>query len=172
MRKKKNMKINNLIYEQIEETFVHKALVNKSCLKLSKYLHKTGRDDLAIELCRRAVIHDNSKLDDNELGPFAKLDHEKNSLKDPNINLDDKTKNIIEVHWHKNRHHPEYFPDINDMEEIDLLEMCCDWHARSIQYKTNLLEFVKIRQENRFHFPDEKYERILKYCKVLIDENP
>ena len=165
------MKMNDLIYEQIEETFIHKALVNKSCLKMSKYLHSIGKDDLAIGICRRAVLHDNSKLDDNELGPFAKLEHEKDSLRDPNVSLDDKTKNIIEVHWHKNRHHPEFFPEITDMAEIDIIEMCCDWHARSIQYGTDLLEVVKIRQENRFHFPKEQYEKILEYCKVLSSPN-
>ncbi len=164
------MKMNNDIYAQLEETFIHKDLVNKSCLKISKYLHSIGKDDLAIEICRRAVIHDNTKLDDNELNAFSTLSAKKEALKDPNICPDEQTKEVIEIHWVKNRHHPEYFPDKNDMTELDIIEMCCDWHARSVQYKTDLLNFVEIRQNNRFHFSDEQYAKILNYCKVLIDQ--
>ena len=46
------------------------------------------------------------------------------------------------------------------MKEIDIIEMVCDWHARSVQYGTNLMEFVTVRQENRFKFPQEMYEKI------------
>jgi len=165
------MRLNDDVFNQIEETFTHKYLVMQSCLKMSKYLHSVGKDDLAIGICRRAVLHDNSKLDDNELGAFSKLDSKKAALKDPNICPDEKTKNIIEIHWHKNRHHPEFFTEIGDMAEIDILEMCCDWHARSIQYGTDLIEFAKIRQENRFHFSEEQFEKILNYCKILVEEN-
>ncbi len=162
-----SLKMTDEVYSQIEETFIHKDLFNKSCLKMSKYLHSIGNDALAIDICRRAVLHDNSKLDDNELGPFSKLDHKKEALKDPNIGLDDNVKHVIEVHWNKNRHHPEFFPDIEDMADIDIIEMCCDWHARSVQYGTDLLEFAQIRQSNRFHFSEEQYKKIMEYCKVL-----
>ena len=53
------------------------------------------------------------------------------------------------------------------MNEVDILEMCCDWHARSIQYHTDFLSFVKIRQENRFHFPKDMFDKIWKYCLIL-----
>ena len=53
------------------------------------------------------------------------------------------------------------------MDDVDILEMVCDWAAKSYQTNTSLLEFVKIRQENRFHFPDEMFAKILKYCEIL-----
>ena len=155
------------IYNQIEETFIHKDLFNKSCLKMSEYLNSIGKSELAIGICHRAVLHDNSKLDDNELGAFSKLDNRKAALRDPNVGFDDDTRHVIEVHWNKNRHHPEYFPNIEDMTEIDILEMCCDWHARSVQYGTDLLEFAQIRQDNRFRFKEEQYKKIMEYCKIL-----
>lgn len=37
---------------------------------------------------------------------------------------------LIETHWKNNRHHPEYFKDISNMEELDIIEMVCDWYAR------------------------------------------
>ena len=158
----------NETYAQLEDIFLHKKLVFDSCLKMSKYLHSIGKDDFAIEICRRAALHDNSKLDDNELNNFCKLDKSKVLLKNPYAQIDGDTERVIEIHWHKNRHHPEFFNDISQMDEIDIIEMCCDWHARSVQYGTDLLEFARIRQENRFHFDDETFKRILEYCKALI----
>ncbi len=33
-----------------------------------------------------------------------------------------------------NRHHPEYHADPNDMPEVDLIEMICDWTAMSLEF--------------------------------------
>jgi hypothetical protein len=85
--------------------------------------------------------------------------------------LSEEQQKLVELHWKNNRHHPEYFDDVSQMEEIDIIEMCCDWHARSVQYDTDLLEFAKIRQENRFHFPEDMYKKILKYCNVLLSQD-
>ena len=32
-----------------------------------------------------------------------------------------------------------YFENIEDMNELDIIEMVCDWYARSMQYKTDFL---------------------------------
>jgi hypothetical protein len=55
------------------------------------------------------------------------------------------------------------------MEELDVIEMVCDWYARSLQLGTNFMEFVETRQNNRFHFPDYMYSNILKYCNILLE---
>ena len=34
-------------------------------------------------------------------------------------------------HMMTNRHHPEFHADPNDMTEVDLIEMVCDWTAMS-----------------------------------------
>ena len=163
------MQLNDKIFEQIDETFIHKKIVMDSCLKMAHFLHTANQDDLAIELLRRALIHDNSKLNEKELLAFSRLENKKSSLKDPNSVFDEETKQIIEIHWKSNRHHPEFFSNVNNMNEIDLIEMCCDWHARSIQYNTDLLEFARTRQENRFHFNQENFEKIIFYCEILVN---
>ena len=53
------------------------------------------------------------------------------------------------------------------MSRLDVMEMCCDWHARSVQYETNFLDFVKKRQKDRFHFPIWMFEEIWHYCEIL-----
>ena len=53
------------------------------------------------------------------------------------------------------------------MNELDIIEMVCDWYARSMQYKTDFLSFVVSRQESRFHFPNEMFDKIYRYCEII-----
>ena len=55
------------------------------------------------------------------------------------------------------------------MTDIDLLEMACDCHARSKQYKTDLLKYIEKQQKIRFHFDNEHYRRLKFYCTVLCE---
>jgi hypothetical protein len=55
------------------------------------------------------------------------------------------------------------------MSDMDLLEMACDCNARSMEFGTDLLEFIDIRQKERFRFPEEIYQIYYNYCKILVD---
>lgn len=155
------------LFEHVSETMLHKAYVIQACYKMSKYLFDSGEEDLAVALMYRANIHDNSKLVGSELKLFTELYGNQESFINPNIQLSDSQKEIIEKHWENNKHHPEHFENLNEMSELDIIEMSCDWYARSIQYGTNFMEFIKTRQEVRFHFPQKMFSKILKYCEIL-----
>lgn len=154
----------------IKDTLLHKSMVIDSGMIMVEYLFENGDSCLAKHLLQRIVEHDNSKFTDEELFSLASLD-DNTALKDPNSLLSDEQKRLVEIHWKNNRHHPEYFNDVSEMEEVDILEMVCDWHARSRQYHTDLMEFVKVRQNNRFHFPEPMFERIIKYCRILLGDD-
>ena len=160
----------NKIFEHISETMIHKTFVINACLKMSKYLISEGEYDLANSLMYRANIHDNSKLVGPELELFTNLYGNQESFVNPKTQLTDYQKEIIEKHWENNRHHPEHFENSSEMSELDIIEMSCDWYARSVQYGTDFMSFIKTRQEVRFHFPNEVFEKILKYCSVLNAE--
>lgn len=155
------------ILEHAFETMLHKSFVIKACLKMSKYLMNNNQNDLAFLLLKRSNIHDNSKLIGPELELLASLYGNQESFVNPNVQLSDNQREIIEKHWENNRHHPEHFKNIEKMSELDILEMCCDWYARSLQYGTEFLPFIKTRQETRFHFPEEMFNKILHYCEIL-----
>ncbi len=155
------------IFEHVYETMLHKSFVIKGCLKMSKYLISVNQNDLAMMLLNRANIHDNSKLVGPELSLLAELYGNQESFINPNVQLSDSQKEIIEKHWENNRHHPEHFEYADSMSELDILEMCCDWYARSMQYGTDFLPFIKTRQETRFHFPEKMFDKILMYCEIL-----
>lgn len=157
-------------YEKMfQDTFVHKTFVKKSCEKMADYLRTQKMFHHADLLMQRAEVHDNSKIScEDEMTALATIINDKGSLQDASKALSQIKEDAIHLHWKHNSHHPEHYANYADMEKIDILEMCCDWHARSTQYHTDLLEFVDKRQEDRFHFPKYMYEEIRHYCEILI----
>ena len=158
-------------YEKMfRDTLIHKSFVIKSCEILAKYLEKKGATKHAEMLRERAIFHDNSKINnDDELNALSRIINDKSSLIDASVQLSSIKQDAIKLHWKHNAHHPEFHSSIEDMTRLDIMEMCCDWHARSSQYGTNFLEFVETRQKDRFHFPDWMYEEVLHYCKILAN---
>ena len=153
------------------DTLIHKDYVEKSCAKLVSYLEKEGAYTHAKLLKERAKIHDNSKLNcEDEIEALSKIINDKSCLTDAAEQLSPAKINAIHIHWEKNSHHPEYYKSPLDMSKIDIMEMCCDWHARAMQYNNPFLESVKTRQKERFHFPDFMFKEIWHYCKILAAE--
>ena len=159
-------------YEKMfRDTLIHKSYVIKSCEILAQYLEKQGAKNHAEALRQRAIIHDNSKINDaDELSALSRIINDKSSLVDASAQLSSIKQDAIKLHWKHNLHHPEYHSSIEDMSRLDIMEMCCDWHARSSQYHTNFLEFVETRQKDRFHFPDWMYEEVKHYCMILANK--
>ena len=159
-------------YEKMfKDTIVHRRFVAQSVEKLARYLEGKGAIRNAKALRQRATVHDISKLIcEDELRALSHIINDKSSLQDCNKQLTPIKKDAIELHWKHNTHHPEHFQTPIDMSRIDIMEMCCDWYARSMQYHTNYLEFVQKQQETRFHFPDWMFAEIMHYCQVLNSE--
>lgn len=158
---------NEGVKKHITDTLTHKQYFTKACLKMLDYLYSCDRYEDALELAKRCSMHDHSKLEMDEVKYFVELLSEEDENHTPNGRLTDKQKKLIELHWKRNRHHPEFFSDCNKMSDIDIIEMVCDWAARSEQYNNSLIEFAHRIQSERFHFSNERFDDILKYCSVL-----
>lgn len=156
------------VKEMLKDTAIHKTLVMESCLKLAQYFEELGQDTMAIELVHRGAYHDNSKFEAEELNALASIINDKSCLEDASSQLSELKEKAIALHWKNNSHHPEFYTDCSQMSTLDRAEMACDMHARSVQFKTDLISFFKTRQENRFHFPQEMYEEILTYMRYLV----
>lgn len=156
------------IQEHVNDTLIHKQCLINSCVKMINCLYDCGRDDDALALAKRCSLHDHSKLQTEEIDSFVCLPKEDHDGK-PNGILTDEQRKYIEIHWKKNRHHPEFHDDYHQMSEIDIIEMVCDWHARSKQFGNvmSLVEFLNDTQMKRFGFDAELYERILVYCEIF-----
>lgn len=153
--------------EHIMDTLAHKKYVLEACSSLIKYLYNNDRENDAIALARRCSFHDNSKFLDEEMYSFTTLPPEKETMKNPKKPITKEIENVISIHWKNNPHHPEYYNSYKDMSEIDVMEMVCDWYARSLQYQTNFLEFVETRQQTRFQFDEDFYDKVYRYCEII-----
>lgn len=156
---------------QLNDFAIHKQFVLESGNVLAKHLYQQGKEKEAIALLKRISVHDNSKLYTKELTALSQIPYNLSGFTNANSELTNKEKELIKLHWQHNSHHPEHYKNYNEMSELDIMEMVCDWHARSRQYKTDFIGFVKIRQKNRFMFPKAMFEKILEYCLIVENES-
>ena len=123
---------------------------------------------MAIELMRRAEVHDQSKLEDPELSIFIEYtpklatstygsDEYKQFLQE--------MKPALDHHYAHNQHHPEHFEEeadatfrgssINCMTLIDILEMLCDWKSATLRHNDgDILKSIEINKK-RFGLSDQ-----------------
>lgn len=96
----------------------------------------------AYKLIDRATKHDHSKLTEPELSGFNeyfKLIKRVEFDSDEYYKIRKQFDDICQLHYKRNRHHPEHFPNgINDMNLIDIIEMICDWKVASEHYGGNI----------------------------------
>lgn len=94
------------------------------------------------ELARRAESHDASKFGPEERIPYVWLTefhrkrHRGEAFEYP-PGIEEEVRCAIDHHLKSNRHHPEFHADPNEMTEVDLIEMVCDWTAMSQEFKQN-----------------------------------
>ena len=134
-------------------------------------------DDVAYELDSRAIIHDKSKLSEEEAPIFQKFTPK---LKDSTYGSDEyngfleRMKPALEHHYRENRHHPEHHPyGIHDMTLIDLVEMLCDWKAASERHDNgDIVHSINVNTE-RFGICPELSHILMATARVLgwIKEN-
>ena len=102
--------------------------------KVSEYLGV-----FAIELIKRGMAHDDSKL-----GPIEKphFDRETPMLKELTYGSPEykeslgRLQDALKHHYAANSHHPEFHKEgVNGMSLLDVVEMFCDWKAASERNK-------------------------------------
>lgn len=160
--------MNDKRIKHFEELCTHKKLLLDSCYKLAVHFLKEGNEEFALLLMQRAFVHDISKLSTYEFHAADAFESFEKHSKERNYVFSESEKIFLEEHWKNNRHHPEHWSDINDMEDIDLAEMVCDWHARSVEFNDDLLAYIDYRQNNRFAFPQHMLEKIIFYAEILL----
>ena len=91
------------------------------------------------ELLQRARLHDASKFGPQERVPYIWLTefHRCRRSGEPFTypeGMEERVRVAIRHHMTTNRHHPDYHADPNDMTDVDLIEMVCDWTAMSQEF--------------------------------------
>jgi hypothetical protein len=95
--------------------------------------------DLQDELLERAKTHDASKFGPEERIPYVWLTefHRRRRTAEPfeyPEGVAEGVRRAIRHHVTTNRHHPEFHADPNDMSDVDVIEMVCDWTAMAQEF--------------------------------------
>ena len=110
--------------------------VERVCRYLTLLAEVTGYGE---ELIERARVHDASKFGPEERIPYVwlteyhRLRRNGEPFEYPEC-VAERVKLAIHHHVTTNRHHPEFHADPNDMSDVDLIEMVCDWTAMAQEF--------------------------------------
>ncbi len=127
------------------------------------------------ELNERARIHDVSKYGPNERIPYIWLTefHRCRRAGEPFSypdGMEDRVCDAIHHHVTTNRHHPDFHSDPNDMSDIDVIEMVCDWTAMSQEFGQDggsARGWADKTIGNRLHFNDERKQFVYSTIDLL-----
>lgn len=115
--------------------------------------------EIARQLERRADLHDLSKFGADEFKGFVQISSiaREYSYGCKEYMEHIKDNNVIDLHFSRNRHHPEYHTnEIEDMTFIDFIEMVCDWLGATAVYSTGPFEQALEKQIERFSLTSEQ----------------
>lgn len=117
--------------------------------------------ELAREFERRADIHDQSKLNLDELEGFYQLDLKRHHQKEEygskkyesGMQID-----AVKLHLSRNSHHIEYHPNgLSNMSFADVIEMLIDWEvARQARDTETSMNKTWETRQNRFNLSDNE----------------
>ena len=146
--------------EHLDNLVRHIDLVRGACLLLGKRLIAQGRVEFGRILIARGFEHDVSKFSGIE------WDYLHAGQNVPRDQLD----MAIRQHVRTNSHHPEYWGGIENMPEIAVAEMVCDWYARSQEFGTGLREWITSQAVERFQIDvaGEGYAWVQQYVGLLL----
>jgi hypothetical protein len=127
------------------------------------------------ELNQRAQIHDASKFGPEERVPYIWLTEFHRCRRDGEPfaypdGMQDRVRAAIDHHVATNRHHPSFHADPNDMSDVDLIEMVCDWTAMSQEFDQDggsARVWADKTIGNRVHFNDDKRRFIYEMIDLL-----
>lgn len=134
--------------------------------------------DHADALLERAAQHDATKFEPAERVPYIWLTehHRRRKLGQPMEfppGVEAEIEAAIAHHMSHNRHHPEFHDDPNDMTQVDLIEMVCDWTAMAQEFDQcggSAREWADKTIGVRVHFDDAKRQFVYDMIALLDRE--
>ena len=123
-----------------------------------KLIHQ-GEKHLGNRLIQNCFKHDNSKFSGTEW---------KYIRSDKGGNKEEFYKALAE-HRKSNDHHPEFWEDVNEMSQVSIAEMVCDWYARSCEQGTDFREWIEKRCLDEFPINKDTHEKIKRFAYMLLE---
>jgi hypothetical protein len=149
--------------QHLDDLVRHIELVRGACLLLGKRLMAQGRCDFGRLLVARGFTHDASKFSGIEWDYLHA---------GPNVPAE-----LIELamrqHTRTNPHHPEYWGGFENMPEISVAEMVCDWYARSAEFGTGLRDWIRTTAIERYQIDTdgERFRWVQDFVNLLLEHS-
>jgi len=158
---------------------------NEHIARVRNCLHLlAGETEYGDELKSRAEIHDASKFSEAERIPYIWLTEyhrcrRTNKLFTYPDGVEEMVKKAIDHHLANNRHHAEFHANPNDMSDVDLIEMVCDWTAMAQEFSQDggsARGWADKTIGRRIHFNDDRknfvYSTIDLLDSIIRRQNP
>lgn len=148
--------------KHLQDVLRHINRVREDCNLLGNRLIETGEKQLGIELIALGLIHDYSKLHNQTEFLY---------LRDSKVGTPEFQAAHLS-HVTTNMHHPEAWFNIKEMPRLYVAEMVCDWHARSTEFGSDVMAWVKDQATQRYGFSPKGrvYKEIKEFFGVLLDK--
>lgn len=142
------------IWERLPAEYDSEADTLKHIKRVNELLLFAAQD-----LIRRAMNHDDSKLQEPEKSKFDELTPKLKGLTYDTPEYKASLKELGEAlthHYENNSHHPEHYENgINGMDLLDLIEMFFDWCAAGERHADGNIYQSILKNANRFEMSDQ-----------------
>lgn len=148
--------------KHLDNLLRHKELVKDAAILLGKRLIEQGRPELGKQIIVRGFTHDVSKFH----GLEWEFLHAGNDVDKISLAL------AIKQHQCFNPHHPEYWGGLENMDQVSVGELCCDWLARAQEFGTNLRQWIKEQANGRFHIESCAQQKgwMEEFVNILLED--
>ena len=144
--------------QRAEIILTHVNLVESHMQKIARVLMKdnSATREFILTLLQNSRLHDASKF-----GLF-----EFDNLFEGGLHFNE----ALNIHRAGNMHHPEYWSGIENMPEVYIVEMACDWFARANEFGTDLIQWIDDVATVKYNFTkgDHIWDIIMVYVKILL----
>lgn len=147
--------------EHLQDVMAHKAHVFENAQKLAQWLIAHDRVEVARMLLVNAYVHDLDKL-----GGIQWLYMRKGARRTKALEL------AVSEHNTTNKHHPEAWGQIQQMDELSLMELTCDCVARAQEFGTGAREWFDNSATKKYGFKigDEVHTKIMLWVDIILDK--
>lgn len=154
----------NEIYDSTADTLKHIKRVNQLIV------------EFCIEMQKRAIIHDNSKLEEPEKSAFDRMTPKLATSTYGSAEYKsflDEMRPAVDHHQKNNSHHPEFYDnEIDGMNLFDIVEMFFDWKAAGERHNNgNIYKSIE-HNKQRFSMSKQLYNIFVNTAETLKYPKP
>lgn len=151
------------ISDHLDNLIRHIELVRGATTLLGKRLIAKGRIEFGRLLIAKGFEHDITKF----YGIEWEYLHAGNDIPREQLAL------AVKQHVSVNSHHPEYWGGFENMPELAIAELVCDWYARSQEFGTCLRDWIIQTAIERFKIDaeSEQYVWLTKFLDLLLEDS-